>query len=239
MRDYRGMTEAGQQGAAPGTQGGAAGTAPGAAGPAEPEDFKPVLKPATAKRANATVIGMLMAVGVSLGLALILPLMSAHPSGPLYQTNVDVPATAGQAQGVAGFRPAAPALPDGWTANYARWTAAGSDGVGFWEVGYVTPSQKFITVTETAQANPTWLAGRTDNAPVTGDRTLSGLTWQLRDKPGTSMSLILNPTATAGSSTVVLRGEQTGLNELDVVANAVAAARSAAVPGASLPEGGK
>lgn len=236
MGDYRGMTEAGQQSAAPASEQAATESAPGASGA---ETFKPVLKPASAKRANATVIGMLMAVGVSLGIALLLPLMSVHPSGQLYKANIDVPAAAREAQDVAGFLPAAPALPDGWNANYARWTAAGSDGVGYWEVGYVTPSQKFITVTETAQANPTWLAGRTDNAPVTGERTLSSLNWQLRDKPGTSMSLLLNPTGTSGPSTVVLRGEQTGLSELDVVANAVAAARSSANPVPTIPEGSK
>lgn len=240
MRDYRGMTEAGQQGAAPAPDGGQRALDPGS----DPVDrgtaeFKPVLKPATAKRANATVIGMLMAVGVSLAIALLLPLLSARPSGPLYKTNIDVAAAAAEARGVAGFLPATPALPEGWNANYARWTAAGSDGVGYWEVGYVTPNQKFITVTETAQANPTWLSVRTDNAPVTGDRPLSGLQWQLRDKPGTSMSLVLNSAGTAGSSTVVLRGEQTGLSELDVVAKAVATARAAETPTTTLPGSNK
>lgn len=230
------MNEAGQQSATPVSQISPTGSAANSGSPeAVPKTFKPVLKPAAAKRANATVIGMLMAVGVSLGIALLLPLLSARPSGPLYKADVDVPAVASQAVGVAGFLPAAPALPSDWTANYARWTAAGSDGVAYWEIGYVTPNQKFITLTETAQANPTWLAARTDNAPITGDRTLSGKTWQLRDKPGTSTSLLLNATpgaAAATGSTIVLKGEKTELSELDTVANAIAAPQESPAAGA-------
>lgn len=227
MRDYRRMNQAGQQGDTPETD------VPAPDGAPDPA-FKPVLKPAAAKRANATVIGMLMALGVSLAIALLLPLLSPHPNTQ-FKPQTDVSGAATEAAGIAGFAPVAPALPAGWSANYARWNAAGSDGVAFWEIGFVTPAQQFISVTQTAQANPTWLAGRTDNAPVTGDRQVAGSSWQLRDKPGTSTSYISNPVsptapASPGSTSIVVKGETKSgsfsLDDLDTVAAAVVASQT-------------
>lgn len=189
--------------------------------PAPYDGASPILlQPAAAKRANATVIGMLVAVLLCLVLALPLAFFTAKPSAQNYRPEVDVSAAAIDAKGVAGFVPVAPALPSGWTVNYARWNPAGSDGVAFWEVGYVTAAQQFIALTQTAQPNPTWIAGRTDNAAVTGERPEEGSSWELRDKPGTSTSLILK-----SKTTVVLRGEFTSgavpLNDLDQLAVAV------------------
>ncbi|WP_394941514.1 DUF4245 domain-containing protein [Psychromicrobium sp. YIM B11713] len=199
-------------------------TEPVESGQADPGPYdgaSPILlQPAAAKRANATVIGMLVAVLLCLVLALPLAFFTAKPNGQSYRPDVDVTAAANDAKGVAGFTPAAPQLPDGWSVNYARWNKAGSDGVAFWEIGYVTPSQQFIALTQTAQPNPTWLAGRTDNAAVTGERTESGSNWELRDKPGTSTSLILT-----AATTVVLRGEFSNgavpLTDLDALALSV------------------
>ncbi|AJT40413.1 DUF4245 domain-containing protein [Psychromicrobium lacuslunae] len=195
--------------------------APPAEGAGPYDGASPILlQPAAAKRANATVIGMLVAVLLCLVLALPLAFFTAKPAGQSYRPAVDVSAAAIDAKGVAGFIPVAPALPSGWTVNYARWNPAGSDGVAFWEVGYVTAAQQFIVLTQTAQPNPTWLAGRTDNANVTGDRPEQGTSWELRDKPGTSTSLILT-----NKTTVVLRGEFSNgavpLNDLDQLAVAV------------------
>ncbi|NYE96536.1 hypothetical protein FHU41_002786 [Psychromicrobium silvestre] len=200
----------------------------GSADPAKPVEAAPydgaspvLLQASAAKRANASVIGMLIAVLVCLVLALPLAFFTAKPKDQGYRPEVDVSAAATDAKGVAGFQPLAPALPANWSVNYARWNPAGSDGVAFWEVGYVTAAQQFISLTQTAQPNPTWLAGRTDNAPVTGTRPESSTQWELRDKPGTSTSLILKSTA----STVVLRGEFNNtavpLSDLDALALAV------------------
>ena len=92
----------------------------------------------------------------------------------------------------AGFTPVAPALPDGWYANYARWNPPGADGVAFWDVGYVTAANTFIALRQSVTANPTWTAEQAQNAPVTGTRTIDGHDWELRDKPKGDRSLVLS-----------------------------------------------
>lgn len=192
--------------------------------------MKPVIAAAAAKRANASVLGMVLALLVSFAVILPIILLNAHPKSELYRPPVDVQAAAGQAKDAAGFTPAAAILPKGWGTNYARWSSAGSDGVPTWEVGYVTPAQQFIALTQTAKANPTWLAQHTDNAPITGDRPVGANDWQLRDKPGADKSLILKYEGT----TLVLTGSAQ-LKEFDVLAAAVVrsmdAPRRASSPG--------
>ncbi|MDQ6755137.1 MAG: DUF4245 domain-containing protein [Actinomycetota bacterium] len=184
-------------------------------GPGAPPAVRPVIPAAAAKRANASVIGMLLALLVSLAVVLPVVLLNAHPKAESFRPPVDVAAAAAQARDTAGFTAAAALLPGGWSANYARWNSAGTDGVPFWEVGYVTPSQQFISLTQTAEANPTWLAQRTGDAPVTGDRAVGATDWELRDKPGADKSLILNYRGT----TLILSGTA-DLKEFDVLAAA-------------------
>ena len=170
---------------------------------------------AAAKRANASVIGMVLALLVSLAVVIPIVLLNAQPKAGSLRPPVDVAGTAAQAKDAAGFTPVAAQLPAGWGTNYARWNSAGADGVPFWEVGYVTPSQQFISLTQTAKANPTWLSQRTSDAPVTGDRPVGTADWELRDKPGADKSLILNYKGT----TLVLTGSA-DLKEFDVLAAA-------------------
>lgn len=196
---------------------------PPAGGPgAEEPAVVPVLTPAQAKRANSTVIGMLLALGVSI--AVFLPVVLLNPTSKpgSYDRNVDVPAAAGQARDVAGYLPLAPELPEGWSVNFARWNAGGADAVPYWEVGYLTPSQEFIGLTQTSAANPTWLADLTGQAPVTGERSIAGRSWQLRDAAKAEKSLV----GTVGTTTVVLKGSA-DFAEFDVIGSAISAAESA------------
>lgn len=174
----------------------------------------PVLTGKQAKRANATVIGMLMATGVTLLLVLVPVLLNPAPKAPT--RNVDVQQIAVQAAGDAGYAPLAPDLPEGWSANYGRWEAAGSSGVPVWEVGYVTPGTDFIRLSETDAGNPTWIAQVSGDAMVAGERTAGGRTWELRDSPEGEASMVLEDEGL----TVVLTGEA-DLAEFDVLAEAV------------------
>ncbi|MBW4094067.1 MAG: DUF4245 domain-containing protein [Acidobacteria bacterium] len=164
--------------------------------------IKPVLKPAAAKRANASVIGMVLALLVSLAVVIPVLLLSPGQSAKTYRPPVDVSAISAQAKDSAGYTPAAPALPAGWSVNYARWTSAGADGVPYWEVGYVTADQHFISLTQTNKANPTWVAQRTDNATGNGTLPVGSSIWDLREKSGGDTSLI-----NAGTTTIILKGD--------------------------------
>jgi hypothetical protein len=178
----------------------------------------PVLTDKQAKRANASSIGMFIATAVTLGLVLFVVLLNPTHTAETYTRDVDVATIASQAEDAAGYLPAAAELPDGWTSNYARWTGTASDGVAFWEVGYLTPEQEFIQVTQTNNSNPTWLSQRLDDAVPSGQRVIDGVTWELLDS--TSGDVFL--TTEQDGFTLILNGTA-DLTQFDVLGSAVLA----------------
>lgn len=164
-------------------------------------DFKPVIAPGAAKRANASIMGMLLAVFSTVAIVLTIVWLNPEPKPGAYRQNIDVAQSAQYAADTAGFTPVAP-MPEGWSANYARWNPPGSDGVSYWDVGYVTANNTFIALRQSITANPTWTAEQAQNAPVTGVRTIDGRDWELRDKSKGDRSLVL---ANEGN-TIVLTG---------------------------------
>lgn len=159
---------------------------------------------------------MLISTGVCVALFLAIFALNPASKAEVYEHNVDVAKIAERAAGPAAFKPLAPQLPDGWRSNFARWDSAEGSGVGSWEVGYLTPGDQFIELSQTVDANPTWISVQTEKAPVTGKRNIAGVTWELRDRPDDDASLI----AEIGGSTVVLRGTA-DLSEFDVLATKV------------------
>jgi hypothetical protein len=192
------------------------GASPGTAGAADAPVVKPVIRAAAAKRANASVIGMIIALVVSVAAFLPIVLMNPAPKSEGYRPNVDVSAVASNAAGVAGFTPVAPNTGDTFSPNYARWESGTASGVPTWEVGYLTPKESFIGLVQTAKANPTWLLQETKNAPVTGSRNAGGLDWELRDTGKGEKSMVLAHKGT----TVILTGTAQ-LDEFAVLADAV------------------
>lgn len=164
--------------------------------------FKPSIAAGAAKRANASVIGMFLAIFSTIAIVLVVVWLNPQQKADTYRSNIDVSAVANHATDTAGFTPVAPELPDGWYANYARWNPAGADGVAFWDVGYVTSSNTFIALRQSITANPTWIADQSQHAAVTGSRTVDGHDWELRDKPKGDRSLVL----VDGKDTIVLTG---------------------------------
>ncbi len=185
---------------------------------AEPDDDAPpiTLTPNQAKRASATARGMLIATGATI--AVVLPVYFLNPTytAETYRRDIDVATIARQAAGDAGYLPASPALPEGWSSNYARWVTGRSDGVDFWEVGFLTSNTGFIQLTQTDDANPTWVAQRIGDAQVSGTRTIAGLEWELLDAPDGDTVL----RSDVDGATVILNGEA-ALSEFDTVGTAV------------------
>jgi hypothetical protein len=215
MGDYRGVRKL--QESSPAAQGSPAGAAaPGTSAAADEPAAKPVLAAAAAKRANASVIGMIIALVVSIAAFLPIVLMNPAPKTEGYRPDINVSAVAQNAAGVAGFTPVAPALGDTFRTNYARWESGTGNGVATWEVGYITPRESFIGLVQTRQSNPTWLLQQTNNAQVTGTRSAGGLDWELRDSGKGEKSLVLAHRGT----TVILTGTAQ-LEEFSVLAAAV------------------
>ena len=211
MGDYRRVNET-QDKSAPDTPAAGHGSTPDPA----VQPIKPVIPAAAAKRANASVIGMIIALVVSIAAFLPIVLMNPAPKSDGFRPNIDVSAVAGNAADVAGFTPVTPDTGDTFSPNYARWEAGTGTGVPTWEVGYLTPKEAFIGLVQTRKANPTWLLQQTKNAPVTGARQAGGQEWELRDTGRGEKSMVLNHRGT----TVVLSGEAQ-LDEFAVLAAAV------------------
>jgi hypothetical protein len=174
---------------------------------------KPVIAAGAAKRANASVIGMLLAMFSTVAIVLVIVWLNPQQKAGTYRPAIDVASVAGHAADTAGFTPVAPELPEGWSANYARWNPGGADGVAFWDVGYVTGSNTFIALRQSITANPTWTAAQTGNAAVTGERTVAGHSWELRDKPKGERSLVW----VSGTTTIVLTGDA-DFKDFDILA---------------------
>src|SRR6476661_443205 len=215
MGDYRGVNELQDTSPkAPGSPAG--GAAPDAEGAAGGQPVKPVIRAAAAKRANASVIGMIIALVLSIGAFLPVVLMNPSPKSDGYHPDINVSAIAKNAAGVAGFTPVAPDTGDTFRSNYARWESGSGSGVATWEVGYLTPKDSFIGLVQTRQSNPTWLLQQTKNAAVTGTRSAGGLEWELRDTGKGERSMVL----VHGGSTVILTGTAQ-LDEFTVLAAAI------------------
>jgi hypothetical protein len=70
-------------------------------------------------------------------------------------------------------------LPDGWRSTSARWeptTASGSDPV--LHIGYVTPSEQYAQVSQSAASGGRYLAEQTAKAVRKGQMTIAGTTWE-------------------------------------------------------------
>ncbi|HEY9358253.1 MAG TPA: DUF4245 domain-containing protein [Arthrobacter sp.] len=205
-----------QEKTSPGQDASGSGSADQATDAAEQQPVKPVIPAAAAKRANASVMGMIIALVVSIAAFLPIVLMNPFPKSDGFRPDIDVSTVARNATDVAGFTPVAPETGGTFTSNYARWESGSGSGVPTWEVGFLTPNDSFIGLIQTRQANPTWLLQETGNAPVTGSRNAGGQEWELRDSGKGNRSMVLNYRGT----TVILTGPAK-LDEFAVLADAV------------------
>ena len=181
----------------------------------------PQLTRKQASRINAPIRGMVISMLVLILLLLPFLWLQPKPDAQPYRAHVDVSEEARFAGDQAPFTPVAPALGDGWSANYARWEAQSQDGVPLWNVGFLSPGYHLVDMAQTARSNPTWLAQRTQLIPPTDERTVNGITWRIhhRDASGKQDEF----TAWVGElkdSTVVLSGQAPSA-EFEHVAGAV------------------
>jgi hypothetical protein len=191
----------------------------------------PVITEQQAKRVNAPIGGMIISVLVCALAFLPIWLLNAFPEEETYQRDINVQAQADRIAPVAQFNPLSPDLPDGWTSNFARWTTGGADNVAHWKVGYVTADHEFLSLTQTADANPTWLAQQTEEAPPVGKREIEGQNWQIRHQPEIERSLVLQWKGT----TVIVKGTASD-EEFDVLASAVTDELSSPADSSSKPD---
>ncbi|MEV4900760.1 DUF4245 domain-containing protein [Citricoccus sp. NPDC055426] len=177
---------------------------------------KPRLTQSQAKRAGQSSRAMVLSVLATLGIALLVVLLNPPNAERERESTVDVATTAEQASATAGFTATAPAVPEDWSANFARWNGAGTDQVEFWEAGYLTTEEDFAGFKQTTQANPTWLSQQMDNAPATGTRSVDGTQWDLFEPVDGDRYLV----GEVDGTTIVVSSSG-ALDDLDTLASAI------------------
>lgn len=176
----------------------------------EDTPIKPQLTESQAKRLNTPLRAMVFSMIALLLILLPFLWLVPRPDNDTYRPEVDLTKTAQEASEAAGYTVVAPQLDEPWHANFARWNSGSTDGVPFWETGFVTPSQGFITISQTNKPNPTWTAQKTNSAPATGHTQIGGIDWETHVKPGKKddsggTSYVANVQGT----TIVLSGDGT------------------------------
>ncbi len=171
-------------------------------------------------RSNQTLINLVLALLASLGVVLFLVLVVVRPSQP-DRNPVDYRSVASQAQPQVKNTLAAPDLPGTWTAN-AAGLDTGSDNVVAWSIGFITPGEQFIGLTQGIDANATWVSNQLEKARATGARTVGGLDWTVYDQRNRqdTGNFAYSMTTTVGTSSIVLHGTAT-TTEFTVLAEAV------------------
>jgi len=159
------------------------------------------------RRANQNTLNLIIALAASLLLVLALVLITLRPQSTAAPA-IDYHSVAADAQADTAVPLADPELPGGWTANSAQIRPAAGDGVLSWYIGFITPGQQFIGLTQGIGANPTWVSNQVGNGKATGETSVAGIAWTVYDhrddpQPG---NLAYAMTVTRGQSSYILFG---------------------------------
>jgi hypothetical protein len=125
-----------------------------------PHEKTPAEDSAAKHRAKQTVVNLILSIIATLGIVLITILIVPRDDSNRIKP-VDYLSVAASAEASSKLNLIAPALPEGWWANQARWSTAASDGVLVWKVGFVGPNNQYIGLTQAFKVNPTWVSLRT------------------------------------------------------------------------------
>lgn len=172
-------------------------------------------------RANQTLLNLIVATLASLAIVLFLVVVVVRPA-PEPTAAIDYTAVASEAQGGSSEPLVVPALPQGWTANAARFERRSE--VLTWYIGFVTPRTEFIAFNQGIDANATWQAAVLDGSTATGETTIAGIRWTVydhrtADDPGNYAYALA---ASVGASTFVLHGTAPDA-EFEALATTIAA----------------
>ncbi|WP_166429933.1 DUF4245 domain-containing protein [Nesterenkonia sphaerica] len=167
-------------------------------------DERPVqITPAQAQRLRTPMMGMVLTMVVLSGILAVFWFMNPEPD-VTYSRDEDVHEAAVWTDGVTDYSPIAANVPEGWTANYARWETRAEHGVDVWEVGYTTDAVNFLGFAQSDNANPSWVNAETQMAPATGSVTVEDLRLEVREAGDRRYFVLESEENTLDGTTVVI-----------------------------------
>lgn len=173
----------------------------------EEEPPTPQLTASQVNRMSQPMIGMIITMAITVAAVAAFLLMNPEPDVEPYQRDEDVAAAAEDAAGVTDYEPAAPDVPETWSANYARWETRPEHGVPVWEVGYTTAEVSFIGFAQTDEPNPTWIAEETAQASPSGTHTVDDVDFDVREGEGRTYYVLESENNEADGTTLVVTSD--------------------------------
>lgn len=186
----------------------------------EPQDTPtPQLTQSQAKRLRQPLIGVVVTVAITM--LAVFAVMGLRPERDVtFTPDVDVAEAGGWTSDVAEYTAIVPDVPEGWTANYARWENPAELGVTAWEVGYSVEEQSFLSFAQTDEPNPAWINDATRQIGPTGEETVAGLTFEVRENDEWKYYVLEAEDNTIDGTAIVLGGEATA-EQFDTLLTAV------------------
>ena len=157
-------------------------------------------------RAKQTVRNLILSLLVCVGLTAAIVLGVPRDDSNMIKA-VDYQTIAVSASETFGAQPLAPPIPADWWSNGARIET--DLDVTSWYVGFVTNDNQYIGLSQTFEANPSWLALKLQGNWQDGELLIGGKTWEIwptltpSNPPGSKEYALVH---TDETSTVVIYG---------------------------------
>lgn len=174
-------------------------------------------------RARKTVNNLIYSLLATVGVVALIVLVVPRSDQPLDRT-VDWRSVTQEAQQTREEILVNPELPSGWSSNYAEIRSTGTGGVTSWNLGFITPGDEFVGVTQGFDADPTWLSTQLNRSAASSVLTIGGLEWTVYDNRESTDGFgnVHYALATeSGTSTVAVFGTGTA-EQIELVAEAIA-----------------
>lgn len=168
----------------------------------------PQLTESQAKRMNQPLIGIVITVAVTL--LGVFAVMGLRPEQDVsFTPDENVTEAAAWTNDVTDYSAIAPEVPEGWSANYARWENRAELGVTAWEVGYSIDEASFLSFSQTDEPNPAWVNEETRLGGTTGEETIAGLRFEVRESEDRRYYVLEAEENTIDGTAIVLGGTAT------------------------------
>ena len=185
------------------------------------EQPTPQLTRSQVKRLSQPMIGMIITMMVTVAAVVAFLMMNPEPDAEPYQRDEDVPVEAVHAGRSAEFLPAAPDVPEEWSANYAYWEHQSEQGIPLWEVGFTTDSMTFVGFSQSDQGNPTWISEETEGATPSGTQTVDGIVFEVFHGDEDRTWFVLTEEHNDVDGTTVVLGGDASEEDLEIALTAV------------------
>ncbi|THG36301.1 DUF4245 domain-containing protein [Glaciibacter flavus] len=135
-------------------------------------------------RIRQTPNNLVLSLLATLAAVIVLVLLVPRGDTTIDKT-VDYHSVAADAQRSLPTTLADPKLPSGWRSNAAEYRTGAADKVDAWYIGFLTPENEFIGMSQAFGANDVWIAKQLHNTLADGSVTIDGVQWTVYDNRDT------------------------------------------------------